>query len=83
MDSNTVNRNEQPSQVLSVRLSSRELRRVKKTLRNYGITGSCLSEQLRAFFGQSYWRSVRYARRSRSGTGSNTELRGSGEGSES
>lgn len=44
---------------LSVRLSSKELQRLKETLRNLQIPGSCLSVQMRLFFRESYFRSVR------------------------
>jgi len=83
MGSHNVNREEQGSHVLSVRLSQREFRRLRATLRNYQIDGSCFSEQLRKFFKDSYWRSIRHARSFRSASGSNTQLHDPGEVSES
>jgi len=65
MNAGTVYRKETPSHVLSVRLSSKELKRLTATLGNYQIQGSCLSEQLRAFFQVSYIRSIRYASKNR------------------
>ena len=51
-------------QYLSVRLSSEELKRLRATLRNLQIPGSCLSVQMRLFLRESYFRSLR-VRRSR------------------
>jgi Succinate dehydrogenase/fumarate reductase, flavoprotein subunit len=62
MPAETVNRDLQLSQVLSVRLTERQLQRLQKTLRNFGIQGGSMSDQLREFFRLLYWRSARYAR---------------------
>lgn len=62
MAANNVNREQRLSQVLSVRLRERELRRLQDTLRNFEIQGDSLSEQLRALFQRSYMSSVRWRR---------------------
>lgn len=67
MARDTVNREEQGSQVLSVRLREREFRRLQETLRNFEIQGDCMSEQMRALFHRVYWSSVRWRRARRRG----------------
>lgn len=62
MAGDTVNREEQGSQVLSVRLSKRELMKLQRILRNFEIQGDSMSEQLRALFRMIYWSSVRWSR---------------------
>jgi len=57
MGSDTVNRELQPSHVLSVRLSSKELRRLQETISNFQIQGS-FSEQLRFILSDSHRRSI-------------------------
>ncbi len=63
MKANNVNREEQPSQVLSVRLSKRQFKRLQVTLRNFDIRADSLSEQLRILFERFYHSSVRWRRR--------------------
>jgi len=62
MVGDSVNRDLQLSHVLSVRLTPKQWTRVQVTFRNFGISGSTPSEQLREFLRLWYWRSVRYAR---------------------
>jgi len=50
-----VNRGERDSHVLSVRLTEEQLKRLQRTLRNFGIEGSCLSVQVRILFRKVYW----------------------------
>ena len=57
MGSDTVNREVQPSHVLSVRLSSKELKQLQETIRNFQIHGS-FSEQLRFILSDSHRRSI-------------------------
>jgi hypothetical protein len=64
MDRNSVNREEQGSQVLSVRLSSREFRHLQETLRNLGIKKGSLSASVRVLFEKDLYRS-RILRRKR------------------
>jgi hypothetical protein len=55
----TVSRDLQLSQVLSVRLTERQLKRLQKTLRILGIQGGSMSDQLRALFKWLYFKSLR------------------------
>jgi len=59
---NTVNRKEEPSLVLSVRISQKEFRQFKTTMRILQIQGSSISGQLRSFLRMSYFRSLRIRR---------------------
>lgn len=63
MAANDVNRSSQLSQVLSVRLTDLELKRLHKTFINLRIQGDSVSEQLRIFFRSSYFRSIRVRRK--------------------
>jgi hypothetical protein len=62
MGDTTVNRALRLSHVVSVRLREREFQRLQRTLRNYGIQGNSMSEQLRILFHRIYWSSVRWKR---------------------
>ena len=55
----TVNRAERLSQVLSVRLTDYQAKRLQNTFRNFGLKGSS-SEQLRLLLRKAHWSSVRY-----------------------
>ena len=59
MHGNTVNREERLSQVLSVRLTEYQTKRLQNTFRNFGLKGSS-SEQLRLLLRKAHWSSVRY-----------------------
>ena len=59
MHGNTVNREERLSQVLSVRLTEYQTKRLQNTFRNFGLKGSS-SEQLRLLLRKVHWSSVRY-----------------------
>jgi len=63
MAQTTVNREERDSHVLSVRLTDKQFKRVQRTLRNFGIEGSSMSEQLRLLLRKTYWSSVRFQTR--------------------
>jgi len=65
MTRTTVNRAERLSQVLSVRLTEGQAKRLQRTLRNFGIHGSSPSEQLRILLRKVHWRSVEHAKRRR------------------
>ena len=56
----TVNREERLSQVLSVRLTEYQSRRLQRTLKNFRIQGSSSSEQLRLLLRKVHWISVRH-----------------------
>ena len=60
MKRTTVNRAERLSQVLSVRLTEYQSKRLQRTLSNFGIHGSSPSEQLRILLRRIHWSSVRY-----------------------
>jgi hypothetical protein len=51
------------TRVLSVRLTEKQHKRLRKTLRNYGFTEGSPSDQLRNFLKLMYIRSVRYRER--------------------
>lgn len=59
----TVNREERDSHVLSVRLTEEQSKRLQRTLRNFEIQGSSMSDQLRLLFRRTYWSSVRFKAR--------------------
>lgn len=65
MTRTTVNRAERLSQVVSVRLTEYQAKRLQRTLRNFRIRGSSSSDQLRILLRRSHWRSVEYAKRHR------------------
>ena len=60
MKRTTVNRAERLSQVLSVRLTEYQAKRLQRTLKNFGCQGSSPSEQLRILLRRIHWSSVRY-----------------------
>ena len=59
MKRTTVNRAERLSQVVSVRLTEYQSKRLQNTFRNFGIKGNS-SEQLRLLLRKAHWSSVRY-----------------------
>ena len=63
MSSLSVNREEQLSQVLSVRLTEKQLQRLQKTLKNFGINNGSMSDQLRKFLKEAYFISLRRHRK--------------------
>ena len=60
----TVNREERLSQVLSVRLTEYQSRRLQNTFKNFGLKGSP-SERMRLLLRKIHWRSVDYANKHR------------------
>jgi len=60
MTRTTVNRAERFSQVVSVRLTEYQSKRLQRTLKNFRIHGSSPSEQLRILLRKAHWSSVRY-----------------------
>jgi hypothetical protein len=65
MNSKIVDREEQGSQVLSVRLTTKQFQRLQKTLRNFGINQGSMSDQLRLFFKEAHMISLRRKRKLR------------------
>jgi len=65
MTRTTVNREERLSQVLSVRLTEYQSRRLQNTVRNFGIKGSSSSAKLRLLLRKVHWISVRHAEKHR------------------
>lgn len=62
MSSNSVNRQKQPDRIISIRMSQREFRALKETLKNFGIQKPGLSAEVRALFSRDLHSSRRYAR---------------------
>jgi hypothetical protein len=59
---NSVNNPEKRSNVISLRLTDKELKRLHTTLRNFGIKQSSVSDALRLFLTREYYRSLKIAR---------------------
>ena len=62
MNVNAVNGETRRLQVLSVRLTDEELKRLQITLRNFHIEGSSVSEQLRILLDGAFTRSWKFKR---------------------
>lgn len=61
----TVNREERLSQVVAVRLTEYQARRLQNTVKNFGIKGSSSSAKLRLLLRKVHWISVRHASKHR------------------
>lgn len=65
MNAKSASMEERLSYTLSFRMTELQFKRVKNTIRNFGIQGSSSSEQLRILFRKVHWISVRHAARRR------------------
>jgi hypothetical protein len=62
MNGNSVNNAQRRVNVISLRLTDKELKRLHATLRNFGIKQSSVSDALRLFLTREYYRSLKIAR---------------------
>jgi hypothetical protein len=62
MRSNTVDRAKRLDQVVSVRMSQREFKHLKETLKNYQLHKKGVSAQLRVLLSWELYRSRKYVR---------------------
>jgi hypothetical protein len=62
MNGNSVNTSQRLSNVISLRLTDKELKRLHQTLRNFSIKQTSVSEGLRVLLARDYYRSLKAAR---------------------